>query len=75
MLNLVRLYYFANNVTLFPLDVSRIWYFLWNIIRRKNQSYQVHKTYACKKNKFPDFGFEKILISELFNNINAHKSK
>ena len=65
------------DVTLVPEDGSQILYVYRNVIwaiRRKNQSYLFRKMYACMENQFLYFS-KKILISELFNNINAVKSK
>ena len=64
------------DVTPIPLDVGRILYVYRNVIRaitRTNQSFLFRKTYACMENPFPDF-LKQRLISELFNNINAHKA-
>ena len=76
MLNPVH-YDIPLDVTPIPQDLSQILHiyrnFIWPI-RRNNQSYLFRKTYACMENQFLDF-LRKILISELFNNINAYKSK
>ena len=60
-LNSVR-YNIPLDVTLIPVDVTRIFYIYRNIIRAircKNQSYPFHKTYACVENKVPDFSKKK----------------
>ena len=76
MLNPVH-YNIPLDVTPVPEDVSQLLYVYRNVIqafRHKNQPYLFRKTYAFMENQFLYFS-KKILMSELFNCINAVKSK